>query len=245
MVEGIEGLPRRAVSLLPFGVGHFRVMRHAVIEVVFVDVGVHPDPFLQQTLMILGARKRRQKEELENVERQFALDDLDVAQDRFLRVGRKAEDVAGVGQGAVGAPLLQHHAIFGDLVLALLGGDQILGIDVFEPDEHAPDARRGRLLDEVRDLVAERVDLDGEADVDAFLLELDHPVEQDLPVAVAGEIVVGDEEPVDSLRLVGADDLLEVVGGAEAALAPLHVDDGAERALIGAAAAEIDARIFA
>ena len=42
--------------------------------------------------------------------------------------------------------------------------------------------------------------------------------------------------------IVLADDLLEIVGGAEAALAALHVDDGAERALVGAAAAEVDAR---
>ena len=35
----------------------------------------------------------------------------------------------------------------------------------------------------------------------------------------------------------------QIVGRAEAALAALHVDDGAERALVGAAAAEIDARI--
>ena len=59
----------------------------------------------------------------------------------------------------------------------------------------------GRLLDEVRDLVAERVDLDGEADVDALApAQLDQPVEEHLPVAVAGEIVVGDEEAVDALR---------------------------------------------
>ncbi len=161
----------------------------------------------------------------------------------LFRVGGEAEDVAGESDGAVRAPFLQHHPIFGDLVLPLLGGDQVLGVDVLKPDEHALDASGGRLLDEVLDLVAEGVDLDGEADVDAFLLQLDHPVEQDLPVAVAGEIVVGDEEPVDALRVIGADDLLEIVGRAKAALAPLHVDDGAEGALIGAAATEIDAGI--
>ena len=195
--------------------------------------------------MVLRARQRRQEEELENVERQFALDDLDVAQDQFLRIGREAEDVAGEGERAMGAPLLQHDAIFGDLVLPLLGGDEILGVDVLKPDEDAPRSRLGRLLDEVRNLVAERVDLDGEAAVDALVLELDHAVEQDLPVAVAGEIVVGDEEPVDALLPVLANDLFEIVGGAEAALAALHVDDGAERALIGAAAAEVDRRIMA
>ncbi len=163
----------------------------------------------------------------------------------FFGVGREAEDVAGVGHGAVGAPLLQHDAVFGDLVLPLLGGDQVFRIDVLEADEHPLDAGLGRLLDEVRDLVAERVDLDGEADPDALVLQRDHPVEQDLPVAVAGEIVVGDEEPVDPLLPVRPDDLFEIVGRAEAALAALHVDDGAERALVGAAAAEVDAGIGA
>ena len=72
--------------------------------------------------------------------------------------------------------------------------------------------------------------------------QLDQPVEERLPVAVAGEIVVGDEEALDALRVVLADDPLEIVGRAEAALAALHVDDGAERALVRAAAAEIEAR---
>src|SRR5277367_1989565 len=139
----------------------------------------------------------------------------------------------------MGAPLLQHDAIFGDLVLPLLGGDEILGVDVLKPDEDPPRSRLGRLLDEIRDLVAERVDLDGEAAVDALVLKLDHPVEQDLPVAVAGEIVVGDEEPVDALLPVLANDLFQIVGRAEAALAALYVDDGAERALIGAAAPKV------
>ena len=122
-----------------------------------------------------------------------------------------------------------------------LAAEQILRVDVLQPDEHPPHAGLGRLLDEVRNAVAQRVHLDGEADVHAFLAQRDHPVEQRFPVAVAGEIVVGDEEALDALRDVLADDLLQIVGRAEAALAALHVDDGAERALIGAAAAEIDA----
>ena len=198
----IEGVPGRAIGLLPFRVGHLGMMRDAVIEVVLVHVGVHPDPFLPQHLVVLRAGQRREEEELEDVERQFALDDLDVANDRFLGVAGEAEDIAGVGDGAVVAPLLQHLAVFGDLVLALLGGDQVVGIDVLEPDEDAADAGLRRLLDEVRNLVAERVDLDGEAELGKFAVaQLDQPVEQDLPVAVAGEIVVGDEEPLDALRV--------------------------------------------
>ncbi len=81
---------------------------------------------------------------------------------------------------------------------------------------------------------------DGDALV---LLELDQPVEEVLPVLVARHVVVGDEERRDALLDVLAHDRFEVVGAAEAALAALHVDDGAERALERAAAAEIEARI--
>ena len=112
--------------------------------------------------MVLRARQRRQEEELEDVDRQLALDDLDVAEDRFLGVAGKAEDVAGEGEHAALVPLLEHVAIFGDLVLALVGGEQIVRIDVLEPDEDPIDAGARGLVDEVRDPVAQRVDLDGE-----------------------------------------------------------------------------------
>ena len=45
--------------------------------------------------------------------------------------------------------------------------------------------------------------------------------------------------------VVLADDDLEIVGAAEAALAALDIDDGAERALEGAATAEVEARLAA
>jgi len=91
--------------------------------------------------------------------------------------------------------------------------------------------------------VAKRVDLNGEADIHSFVdAHLDHAVEQSFPLAVAGEIVVGDEETLDPFRVVFPHDVFEIVGRADAAFAALHVDDGAERALIGTAAPEIDAR---
>ena len=162
--------------------------------------------------------------------------------DRFRRVVGKAEDVAGIGPDADRFPGQQHVAVFGDLVLPLLGGEQIVGIDVLEPDEDAGDAGALGLGDEVRDLVAQRVDLDEEAHVHAVLLaQLDDAVEDRLPVLVAGEIVVGDEEAVDALREIGAHDALDVVGAAAARFAALHVDDGAERALERAAAAGVEA----
>jgi hypothetical protein len=90
------------------------------------------------------------------------------------------------------------------------------------------------------------VDLDDQRHLDALvLLELDEPVEELLPVLVAGHVVVGDEERRDALAVVLADDGFEVVGVAEPALAALHVDDGAERALERAAASEVEARLLA
>ena len=76
----------------------------------------------------------------------------------------------------------------------------------------------------------------------SFSLSSMMPVEELFPVAVAGHVVVGDEERRDALLVVLADDRLEIVGVAEPALAALHVDDGAERALERAAAAEVEAR---
>ena len=140
-------------------------------------------------------------------------------------------------------PRLQHPAIVGDLVLAFLGGQQVVRVDVLQPDEHAEHAGPARLVDEVFDLMTLRIDLDDQGQFDALvLLELDQPVEELLPVLVAGHVVVGDEERGDALPVVVAHDGFEIVGGAEAALAALDIDDGAERALERAAAAKIEAR---
>ena len=79
----------------------------------------------------------------------------------------------------------------------------------------------------------------------SFSLSSMMPVEELFPMLVAGHVVVGDEERRDALPVVLADDRLEIVGVAEPALAALHVDDGAERALERAAAAEIEARLLA
>src|SRR5262249_28656295 len=94
-----------------------------------------------------------------------------------------------------------------------------------------------RLLDKVRDAVAERIDLDDELQTEPLLLShLDQPVKDRLPVAIAGEIVVGDKEAKDALGEVGTHQALDIVGVAPARLAPLHIDDCAEAALEWAAA---------
>src|SRR6185312_13108833 len=182
------------------------------------------------------------KEKFQDIERQFALDDFNVAGDRFLRIGRETENIAGIGNCAVIAPLLQHFAILGDLVLPLLGCNEIVGIDVLKSDENTSHSGLRRFFDEVRNLVAERVDLDCKSKTRKLgLAQMNKAVEQQFPIAIPREIIIRYEEAFDALRMILANDLFEIVGRTKPALAPLHIDDGAERALIWAASPEIDA----
>ena len=59
---------------------------------------------------------------------------------------------------------------------------------------------------------------------------------------VAGKIVVGEKESLDAEFGVRAHDRFQIVGRAEAALAALNIDDGAEGALKRTSASEIEAR---
>src|SRR6266852_4923771 len=246
MFRRVVDVPGGAIDLLPFRLGHLGMRRHRVLGVVFVHVGVHGDPLAVEHLVIPGARQRRQAEELHHVDRQLALDDRNVAPDGLRCVVRESEDVTRISDRAHGLPGEQELAILGDLVLPLLGGDQRIGIDAFHPDEDASYARLRALFDEVRDLVAQRVDLDHQTDFDALLrAQFDDAVEDGLPVLVAGEIVVGDEEAVNAFRPVLPDDVLDVVRRAASRFPSLHVDDGAERALVWAAAAGIEGRVVA
>src|SRR5262245_63792234 len=76
------------------------MMRDAVVEVIFVHVRIHPAAVLQKHLVVFRTGQRREEEELEDIERQFALDDLDVAKDRLFGVRGKAKNIAGKGDGA-------------------------------------------------------------------------------------------------------------------------------------------------
>ena len=190
----------------------------------------------------------RQKN-FQNVDRQqFLLDDLDIAGDRFRRIGWEAENIARVGDDAMPPPGEQHLAIFPDLVLPLLGAEKRFRVDVLEPDEHEGGAGARRLLDEMRNAMAEGVDLQDELDAEFLALaQLDHPIEDRFPIAVAGEeIVVGDEKAGDALRRIGCRTIAcprrRRCDGARNA--PLHVDDRAEAALERTAAAGIEARIL-
>jgi hypothetical protein len=94
--------------------------------------------------------------------------------------------------------------------------------------------------------MAKRVDLDDEFDIHPFAFaQHDEAVEDRFPILVAREIVVGDEEAVDALRGVAADDLLDIVRRAPPRFAALDIDDGAEAALERAAAAGVEARQMA
>jgi len=120
-----------------------------------------------KTLWSSGPGSRRQHEQLEHVERQFPLEDLDVAQNGLLRIARESDNVAGVGDRPVLMACLQHRAIFGNPVLALFGRQQIVGIDVLQTDEDSADAGMRSLLDKVRDPVTQCVHLDRKADLQA------------------------------------------------------------------------------
>src|SRR5215470_3460089 len=214
-----------------------------VLNVVLVEVLLHRDALFPENLMILRTRQWRQAEELDDIKGQFLLNDRDVAADGFRRVRREAEDVSGERENTLCFPSQQHFSIFSDPVLPLFGGGKVVRIDVLEADEHAGDACPLRLLDEIWDLVAQRVDLDHQAKADSVpLTKCNQAVEDRFPCFVTREIIVGDEEFVDALRPVQTDQVLDVVGRAEARLAPLYIDNCTERALIGAAAAGVKAR---
>jgi hypothetical protein len=60
------------------------------------------------------------------------------------------------------------------------------------------------------------------------LADANNAIEDRLPVLVAGEIIVGDEEAPDARGPVTFDQMLDIVRRAPPRLAALHVDDGAE-----------------
>jgi hypothetical protein len=68
-------------------------------------------------------------------------------------------------------------------------------------------------LDEIGKLVAERIHLDDEADIELLnLAQVYQAVEDRLPVLVAGKIVVGDEEAAHASAVIEAHDLFDIGG---------------------------------
>src|ERR1700733_8280937 len=107
--------------------------------------------------MILRARQRSEVKEFDNIERQFALENRNIPADRFHRVAWETKNVARKRHDAMVLPGQQHRAIFGDFVLPLLGGQQVIRIDILEPNKYPRYAGAFTFFDEVRDLVAECV----------------------------------------------------------------------------------------
>ncbi len=90
--------------------------------------------------------------------------------------------------------------------------------------------------------MTERVDLDCKPKAGKLgLAQMNEAVEQQFPIAITREIVIRYEEAFDALRVILAHDLFKIVGRAKPALAALHVDDGAKRALVRTASPEVDA----
>ena len=133
--------------------------------------------------------------------------------DALGRIGGETQDVASIGDDVPLLPGQQHGAIFGDLVLPLLGVLEIGRVDVFEPDEDARHPCPRAFLDETGNAVAECIDLDDEVELQSLdLAHVDQPVEDGLPILVTGEIVVGDEIAVNTLAEIEPDDLFDIVG---------------------------------
>ena len=133
--------------------------------------------------------------------------------DALGRIGGETQDVAGIGDDVPLLPGQQHGAIFGDLVLPLLGVLEIGRVDVFEPDEDARHPGPRAFLDETGNAVAERIDLDDEVEGEPFgFPHADEAIENGFPILVAGEIVVGDEIAVNTLAEIEPDDLFDIVG---------------------------------
>ena len=213
-----------------------------MLQIVFIEVRVKINASLVQTLVILGTRQRRQHMKLKQIQRQFTLDDPDVAHDGFPRVVRKAKNVPCKHRDPGLLPGQQHLAVFRDLVLLFPCAHQAVRVDVLESDEDAHHSRPPGFFNELGDAVAHGVHLDHELDVQLFLFaHFNDAVEDALPVGIAREVIVSDEEALDALSQILPDNLFHVVSRTPARFSALHINDGAERALERTAAPGIEA----
>ena len=109
--------------------------RADVFDIVFVEVRLHCDAVFQCVSVVLRAGQRRQTEEFEKVDRQLILYGSRYRADRLRRVRWKAQNIPRDRQDTLLLPGEQHLAIFGDLVLALLGAARLSGLMFSKPDE--------------------------------------------------------------------------------------------------------------
>ena len=122
MFRAVVQMPGPFVDFLPRLLAHARMIDRHMFEVKNVHICSHRHSPSVERLVVLRAGERGHDEELKNVDRKFILQNSDVAFDRFGRIGRKAEDVAGVGDHSVRPPFLKHLPVIVDVVLIFLRG---------------------------------------------------------------------------------------------------------------------------
>src|SRR5262249_38718706 len=122
----------------------------------------------EQFPMVFRAGQRSEIEKFQEIDRKFLLDYFDVAQNGLDGVARESDDIAGIGDDAALLPGQKHLAVFGNVVLLLLGSHQVVRIDVLEPDEHPPDTGPAAFVDEIRQSMAERIDLNDECGLETI-----------------------------------------------------------------------------
>src|SRR5262249_35761241 len=149
--------------------------------------------------------------------------------------------ITGIGNDPLRAPGKKHLAIFVNPVLLFLSLQEVIRVDVFEPDKDTLAAGARRFLDKIRDAVTERIDLDDELQSEPLALaHRNEAVKDRLPITITREIVIGDEKAENVLREIGAHQALDIVSVSPARLSPLHIDDRAKAALERAAPPRIE-----
>ena len=90
----------------------------------------------------------------------------------------ETENVACNGYHLLVSPHLQHAPVLGDPVLRLAGTHQTVRVDALQADEDSPHPCGTGLVNEVGDLVTERVDLNHQIELDSLSsTQLDQAVE--------------------------------------------------------------------
>src|SRR5207253_5385643 len=117
-------LPRKIVSPglmvggLPLRLGHSLVSGRDMLQIILVEIRVHPDPAQGEIAVIFASWKRGEKEKFQKVDRELFFDDLDIARDGFRGIRGEAQYVSHVGLAAGRfLPRLQHAPVFPDLIL--------------------------------------------------------------------------------------------------------------------------------
>ena len=119
------------------------------------------------------------------------------------------------------------HQGFGDLVMPLSDGVQVLRVHAFDTDKDIVNPSRYSLFDKTGNRMAGGIHLDGQADSNTLLLaQFDQAVEASLPIAISRQVIIGQKEFVNAVFMIGPDDRLQIVGRTETTFLSLHVLDG-------------------